>query len=247
MKDDTGTATAEAEITDEIIESTPSIVDVAKKDELADLGFRGDHLKSGWVASEMLGDRRVGPFDTLDQLVVAVREEVQKTGVPTADGFETVNLDEPIAGDEMDRIEEIIGEADEGYHEDGPELDEDELDEDVFSDGFSEAEEEAESETVELKADSRGNRYMPGMEPQVNKELTDAVGKYHAIKTERVALTRKEIEARDELKVAAERHANLFVPDPDNSDCMVYRAGDLICRRKTTHEEKFVTEIADGD
>lgn len=245
MNHDTGTATAEAATTDEPIGSTPALVDIAKKDELADLGFRGDHLKSGWVGSEMLGDRRVGPFDTLAELVVAVREEVQKTGVlPNADGFETVDLDEPIEGDEMDRIEAIIGEADEGYHEEGPELDEDE----TIGDAPDDLPESDESEgMVELKADSRGNTYMPGMEPQVNQELTNAVGKYHAIKTERVALTRKETEARDELKVAAERHANLFVPDPDNSDCVIYRAGDLVCRKKTTHEEKYVTEIADGD
>lgn len=222
MKTDTGAGVAEA---DTIEETPPNIVDIAKKDELIDLGYRGDHLQSGWVASEMLGDDRVGPFNTLNELVVAVRERVQENGVQS-DEFEAVDLDDG----ELDRIEAIIGEPDESFIDADP-------DEEALSDEPGE---------IELDADSKGNRYMPGMAPKVNQELTDAVGKYHAIKTERVALTRKETDAKDELKVVAARHANLFVPDPDNSDSMIYRAGDLILRKKITHEEKFMTEIADS-
>lgn len=97
---------------------------------------------------------------------------------------------------------------------------------------------------IELDADSKGDRYLPGTAPLVNQELTAAIGKYHAIKTERIQLTNQEKDTKDELIAMCHLHENLFAADPDNTDSKIYRAGDLIARLSIKKEEKITTEIA---
>ena len=73
---------------------------------------------------------------------------------------------------------------------------------------------EADTEEIELAADSNGNAFLPGTAPRVNKQLSAAILKYHSIKMDRVALTAQETAARDEMKTIAHIHDALYVPDP---------------------------------
>ena len=276
--------------------------DVAKRDEITDLGFRTEHTKNGFLAYEILGDRRVPEsgdgFGTIAELVTAVKAEVQKTGVsdaalqggdeaPAMEGaieFDDDIITEEIVGSEgmkayrrgrpeltgaglnaAEAIEDLkLAETEAGItHEDEraePQPEEDELDavENIIdadeidpdeepAEQFEElgeaAEELAEGDTV-ITVESTGQQRMPGMGRVVNQELTDAALKYHSIKMERVALSRKEAVAKDELAVMVKKHENLFEADPDNSDSKIYYAGDIIVRDQKKYDEKITTEVA---
>jgi len=172
-----------------------AMIDVAKMDELKQLGWRTEKLGSGWSAYEINGDRRIGPARSLAALHTAVLLE-------TGNKFElpaVVNDVDAAAGD------------------------------------------------VELEENSKGERYLPGTAPIVNQELAAAIGKYHAIKTDRVGLTNKEKEAKDELIALCHIHEKLFVPDPDNDDAKIYRAGDLVVRVSVKKTEEVKTEIATSE
>jgi hypothetical protein len=98
------------------------------------------------------------------------------------------------------------------------------------------------SETL-IEEDTRGNRYLPGTEPIVDKEIAAAAGKYHALKTERVELLAKELDAKDELIGICHTKSELFKPDPDNSNAKIYKVGDLVVRIQNEWKEKITTEI----
>lgn len=166
-------------------------IDVAKMDELKQLGWRTEKDGLAFKAVEINGDRILGPAASMAALHTLVT-------VAIGNKFE--------------------------------------LDDDAQDHG-----------NVELEANSKGERYLPGAAPLVNAELTAAIGKYHAIKTERVHLTNQERDAKDELIAVCHIHEGLFVPDPDNSDAKIYRAGDLIARLSIKKEEKITTEIAVTD
>lgn len=62
------------------------LMDVAKMDELKQLGWRVENLESGFSAYEINGDRRIGPFTSVAQLVEAVKAEVgDKIDLPLED------------------------------------------------------------------------------------------------------------------------------------------------------------------
>lgn len=52
------------------------LMDVAKADELKQLGWRTENLDSGFSAYEINGERKIGPFDSMAELTKAVKEEV---------------------------------------------------------------------------------------------------------------------------------------------------------------------------
>lgn len=89
------------------------------------------------------------------------------------------------------------------------------------------------------------DRRLPGM--GYNKELVDAMGNYQAVKTERLDALKREVIAKDELAVVAHRFETLFVPDPDNDNARIYRAGKLCCRIWEETKEKITTEIDEED
>jgi len=96
---------------------------------------------------------------------------------------------------------------------------------------------------VELAANSKGQVYLPGQAPIVDQQIADAAGKYHAIKTERVALTAKETAARDELVAICHIKPELFTSDPDNTNSKIYKVGDLVVRISEEKKEKITTEV----
>ena len=113
---------------------------------------------------------------------------------------------------------------------------------------FINAKEQGEAPKAEkLKADSKGNRYLEGMEPVVDPEIAAAAGKYHAIKTERCELTAKEVSAKDELAEVCHRKPQLFKVDPDNSKEKIYKVGDLVIRIANEVKEKITTEIVEAE
>lgn len=100
---------------------------------------------------------------------------------------------------------------------------------------------------IKIKADSKGNRYLDGMEPIVDQEIASAAGAYHAIKTERCALTTKEVAAKDALAEVCHRKKELFKADPDNTNAKIYKVGDLVIRIQNEFKEKITTEITELD
>lgn len=242
---DTGTATA-AEAHDTNEETQGSVHDIGRKDEIRDMGFRTEHLKSGWHAYEVFGDRKVPEngdgFGSIQELAAAVREEIARTGL--SDGAlqpGTDNGDE----DEFDAVENII-DAEEVDDDESDEFPTARIDEGNDPDEDEDEDEDDEFKTVEIEEDTGGVR-LPGVRELGNHELNNAVLKYHSIKMDRVSLTAKEIAARDEMKLIAAKHEDLFVPDPDNTGCVIYNAAGIICRKRITHDEKFETEESKGD
>ena len=272
MNTDAGSATGFAEATETEDTNAPQTWDVAKRDEINDLGFMSQQTADGWVAHEALGDddaEAIGPFETIGELLTAVKKHVEEHGInaiaeedkPIITQLESgsftayrasapqitgagLTREEALydlkvaedeakadAADDMDEIERVI--AGQPAVIDADEIDEDEADEQL-DDG-----------TFEVTETAKGPR-LPGVTEIGNTELTAAVLKYHSVKMERVELTKKETLARDEMKAIAAKHEDLFVPDPENTGCVIYNASGIICRKRITHEEKFETEASDS-
>jgi chaperonin cofactor prefoldin len=119
------------------------------------------------------------------------------------------------------------------------------IDVDQYLEAAGELEDAA--KVTKIKEDSRGNRYLDGMEPVVDQEIAAAAGKYHAIKTERVALTTKEVAAKDELAEVCHRKKEFFKVDPDNTNAKIYKVGDLVVRIQNEFKEKISTEIVESE
>lgn len=94
-----------------------------------------------------------------------------------------------------------------------------------------------------------GNKkqYLDGMEPVVDPEIAAAAGKYHALKTERVALLKEELVAKDELAELCHNKPELFKADPDNTKEKIYKIGDLLIRMANEIKEKITTEIVESE
>jgi hypothetical protein len=102
------------------------------------------------------------------------------------------------------------------------------------------------ADEVLLEADVKGNRYLPGVEEVVDSQIAAAAGKYHAIKTDRVAMTAKEIAAKDELTEICHAKRHLFKADPDNSNSRIYKAGGIVVRISNEWKEKISTETPES-
>ena len=100
-------------------------------------------------------------------------------------------------------------------------------------------------DSMKIKADSKGNRYLEGMEPVVDAEIATAAGNYHAIKSERCALTTREVAAKEALVEVCHRKKDLFKADPDNTNAKIYKVGDLVVRIANEFKEKISTEIVE--
>lgn len=96
-----------------------------------------------------------------------------------------------------------------------------------------------------LKENSKGDRYLDGMEPIVDPEIAAAAGAYHAIKTERCQLTAQEVSAKDVLAEVCHRKKELFKADPDNTNHKIYKVGDITVRVANEFKEKITTEIVE--
>lgn len=59
--------------------------------------------------------------------------------------------------------------------------------------------------------------YFQGMEPITIEELESAAERYEVIKERRMALTQQEVEAKEELQVAMEKHAKAKTPGMDKT------------------------------
>lgn len=98
-----------------------------------------------------------------------------------------------------------------------------------------------------LKENSKGDRYLDGMEPIVDPELAAAAREYHAIKTERCQMTAKETTAKDDLAEVCHRKKDLFKVDPENTNHKIYKVGDITVRVANEFKEKITTEIVDTE
>lgn len=93
-----------------------------------------------------------------------------------------------------------------------------------------------------LKADSKGNRFLEGMEPVVDKDLAAAITTEYADKRAWNDAGKKKKESKMALEAMAKAKRELFRPDPDNSDSLIYRAGDILCRIKKDFTVNVKTE-----
>lgn len=91
---------------------------------------------------------------------------------------------------------------------------------------------------VEIDEDHKGNVYLPGVKPLVDATLATAAGDFFAANTDRKDAGKLRKEKLDTLSTVANLKRDLFRPDPDNSNSLIYHAGGLLIRiakeQKTT-------------
>ena len=163
------------------------LYDVAKWDELKQLGWRSEGKDGEWFAAHADYAEKVGPAKTINALVTAVKL--------------------------------------------------------VIGNKFDLPKDEGNGVEIELDANAKGDRYLPGTAPVVNEQLSNAVMKYHETKLERVSWSNKETLAKDELATIAKIHENLFVPDPKKPGTKVYKLGNgVVARLKIVEDEVITTE-----
>ena len=93
-----------------------------------------------------------------------------------------------------------------------------------------------------LTQNSKGDKYLPGMEPVVDKDLAAAITTEFADKRAWNDAGKKKKESKMALEAMAKAKRELFRPDPDNSDSLIYRAGDILCRIKKDFTVAVKTE-----
>lgn len=98
------------------------------------------------------------------------------------------------------------------------------------------------SKVEKLKTDSKGNRYLDGMEPVVDRDLADAIVAEYTDKRAWNDAGKKKKESKMALEAMVRAKRDLFRPDPDNSDSLIYRAGDILCRIKKDFTVSVKTE-----
>src|SRR5688500_9710637 len=57
-----------------------TLIDVSLVSEIKELGFRAEKLDKDWTASEIKGDRKIGPARSLKALATQVKLELGVTG-----------------------------------------------------------------------------------------------------------------------------------------------------------------------
>lgn len=107
-----------------------------------------------------------------------------------------------------------------------------------------EAAPDADSNVIKLPTNSKGDRFLEGMEPIVDAEIAKAAGEYHALKNEHGDATRRLKTAKDDLAVICHSKKDLFKTDPENTADKIYKVGDIVIRMHNEFTEKITTELA---
>lgn len=103
-----------------------------------------------------------------------------------------------------------------------------------------------ENGNIELKEDSKGQAYIPGTAPIVNKDLVAAARDHFNKKTTRMEWTDKEKEAKDHLDYISRQNENLFTVDPDTGK-KTYIAGDIEVEWAHEIKDNFKTRLVTKD
>lgn len=98
---------------------------------------------------------------------------------------------------------------------------------------------------IELTEDHRGNTFLPGAGPIVDEQLAKAAGDYFARNSEWKDAGEKRKAAKDNLSTIAEMKKDLFKPDPDNSNSLIYHAGGMLIRIARETKQNVTVEIED--
>lgn len=251
IKDESGAGTAVAEETEEMRAPTSEpkgeTYDVSKRDEVRDLGFRTEQTKNGFIAYEILGDRRVpdkGPgFKGIDELLSAVKAEVQKTGVSSA----------ALGGDEGEAAtEKVCGNPSpvEGHfcsrplgHEgtcdasaDFVDAEEIGLDDDLGIDP-----DEEEDGLVKITETAKGPR-LPHMHETSDPQLASAAGDFMAANNEWKEKGKLRKQKLEELRATAHLKEHLFKKDPENTNAMICVVGGIVIRLNNETKETIEVE-----
>ncbi len=98
---------------------------------------------------------------------------------------------------------------------------------------------------VAVEEDARGNRYLPGTEPVLVKELVDAAKAYETVKRARMKLTAEEKEKKDELINITHKHKDHFTVDEEGK--LIYHAAGITIIRTIEEVEKIKTKLDGTD
>lgn len=100
---------------------------------------------------------------------------------------------------------------------------------------------------VKLKADHKGNRYLPGAEEEVDQELKDAAFEEYADKENWKEAGKKKKESKARLENLAGQKRKLFYADPENSSDLIYKVGGITIRMAKEFTVKVKTEKSKSD
>lgn len=98
---------------------------------------------------------------------------------------------------------------------------------------------------VEIDEDHKGNVYLPGVKPVVDASLATAAGDFFAANTDWKDAGKLRKEKLDTLSTVANLKRELFRPDPDNSNSLIYHAGGLLIR--IAKEQKTTVSVEADD
>lgn len=74
--------------------------------------------------------------------------------------------------------------------------------------------------------------HLPGMEPPRIAEIDTAAERYFDAKSERMELTKKEVEYKEDLKRAMKEHGQTHYVTPDDLECSLGVSEEVSCKRK---------------
>lgn len=182
-------------------------------DLIGAMGFKPDKDDAGrWVGLSISGDDLIGPVGTLSKLHKAVEDFVES--------FDLGVDDTPLT-DALLAAEDLTTEGTE--------------------DGDSEGSDDSETleAQVELTEDHRGRVFLPGTGPIVDQQLADAAGEFLAADIEWKDAGKRRTTAQQALRTTAGLKKDLFTPDPDNSNAVIYHAGGITIRISKTEKEEI--------
>lgn len=237
-------------------------------DRIAAKGLKPVPAGRGWAAEPQQGNgEKIGPFPDLGQLEEAVNESGESAQSPeskptdlkeAADKLARANgkvhkvsakkpgnlsLADVAVFDQIKQLGYKALEEDgewtafeiDGENEIGPA--------DNLSTLLSQVTDQLKDDTiVTLELDTEGQRYLDGMAPVVNKQLSDGIISQHEKKMARVEATAEETKANKRMEILGKLHSTLYTPDPNKPNTKVYKVGKIISRMAITEEVKFTTE-----
>lgn len=198
-------------------------------DAIASYGWTPQQGDIGFYATENGTETVIGPFPYLGRLLTEVQIQVGQN-LLSADGPPPDEGEEPHAADLA--------------ADDADDADKETIEREVVdSPDSQDSQDSPDSLQTELTQDAKGNVYLPGTGPIMDQQLADAAGKFHAANTEWKDAGKRRKDAKTELAAICGIKEDLFKPDPDNSNAMIYHAGGLTIRIAEETKETLEVEI----
>lgn len=97
-----------------------------------------------------------------------------------------------------------------------------------------------------LTEDSNGQKYLPGQEPVVLKNLSDWIKQRHEVALQLNGLRIKVRELNDLIIAEMHKREDQLPKNPDTGS-LTYRVGDIIAELDVTESEKLKTRTANSD